>query len=369
MVKPEPQRPQFPALPRQEVRGVWMTTSDMDVLLDRDRISQAMDQLARLNFNTVYPVVWNSGYAVHPSAVARRVGSPQIYRGYQDQDPLAEIITQGHRRGLSVMPWFEFGFMVPESSELALAHPDWLSVKANGGITAPSAGGYNAWLNPLKPEVQKFITDLVMEVVNKYDVDGIQFDDHLSLPRDFGYDSYTKALYQQETGKAVPANPADEAWMRWRADKITAFVGDLHDAVKTRKPKTVFSISPNYHDFAYKFTLQDWLNWVRQDFVDEIVLQVYRDDYSSFLSILDRPEVKETQQKISTAIGILSGLPRRQIAMGQIEQQSRAAQQRGLGIAYFFFDSLWDYAPEPVAERQERFAQLFPRSAPRLAQR
>ena len=368
MVTPEPQRPKFPPLPRQEVRGVWMTTSDMDILLDRDRLSGAMAQLAKLNFNTVYPVVWNSGYALHPSSVARRVGSPQIYRGAQNQDPLAEIIYQGHRNGLSVMPWFEFGFMVPESSELALAHPDWLSVKANGDTTANSAGGENAWLNPLKPEVQKFLTDLVMEVVDKYDVDGIQFDDHMSLPRDFGYDRYTKALYKQETGKNVPSNSADQAWMRWRADKITEFIGDLHDAVKTRKPKTVFSVSPNYQDFAYKFSLQDWLNWVRKDFVDEIVMQVYRDDYSSFVQQLDRAEIKEAKQKISTGIGILSGLPRRPIPMGQIEQQSRAAHQRGLGVAYFFYESLWDDAPEPEVERKQRFAQLFPRPASRLAQ-
>lgn len=368
MAKPVPARPKFPALPRQEVRGVWMTTSDMEVMLDRDRLSDAMAKLARLNFNTVYPVVWNSGYALHPSQVTRRAGSPQIYRGVQDQDPLAEIVYQGHRNGISVMPWFEFGFMVPESSEIAMAHPDWLSVKADGGMTAPSAGGYNAWLNPLKPEVQKFITDLVMEVVNDYDVDGIQFDDHMALPRDFGYDSYTKALYLKETGKPVPANPADQAWMRWRADKITEFIGDLHDAVKTRKPRTVFSVSPNYQDFAYKFTLQDWLNWVRKDFVDEIVMQVYRDDYNSFIEQLERAEIKEVKQKISTAIGILSGLPRRQIAMGQVEQQSRAAQQRDLGVAYFFYDSLWDYAPETADERKQGFARLFPRPASRLAQ-
>ena len=368
MVVPKPQRPKFPALPRQEVRGVWMTTSDMDILLDRDRLSASMAQLAKLNFNTVYPVVWNSGYALHPSSVARRVGSPQIYRGAQNQDPLQEIIYQGHRNGLSVMPWFEFGFMVPESSELALAHPDWLSVKANGDTTANSAGGENAWLNPLHPEVQKFLTDLVMEVVDKYDVDGIQFDDHMSLPRDFGYDRYTKALYKQETGKTVPSNSADQAWMRWRADKITEFIGDLHDAVKTRKPKTVFSVSPNYQDFAYKFSLQDWLAWVRQDFVDEIVMQVYRDDYNSFVQQLDRAEIKEAKQKISTGIGILSGLPRRPIPMGQIEQQSRAAHQRGLGVAYFFYESLWDDAPEPATERKQRFAKLFPRPASRLAQ-
>ncbi len=371
-VKPtdlEPPRPKFPPLPRQEIRGVWMTTNDMEVLLDRDRLRSAVDQLARLNFNTIYPVVWNSGYALHPSQVARRVGSPQIYRGHQNQDPLADIIDQGHRDGLSILPWFEFGFMAPPTSELVMAHPDWITQKRNGETTSVSAGGEVVWLNPFRPEVQKFLTDLVMEVVNQYDVDGIQFDDHMSLPRDFGYDSYTRSLYKKETNKDVPADSADPAWVKWRADKITNFIGDLHDAVKTKKPKAILSVSPNYQDFAYRFHLQDWLNWVRKDFVDEIVMQVYRADYNSFVEMLERAEIKEVKQKISTGIGILTGLPRRPIAMAQIQQQTRAAQQRGLGVAFFFYESLWEDSPESVAERQAGFQALFPRPASRLAQR
>jgi uncharacterized lipoprotein YddW (UPF0748 family) len=221
----------------------------------------------------------------------------------------------------------------------------------------------------LRPDVQRFLTNLVMEVVNEYDVDGIQFDDHMSLPREFGYDSFTQNLYRQETGSNPPENPADEAWVKWRADKITQFVGDLHDAIKTAKPKVVFSISPNYYDFAYRLHLQDWLNWVRQDLVDEIVVQVYRTDLASFVQVLDRPEIKEAQQKVSTGIGILSGLPRRLITMTQIQQQVQAAQQRGLGIAFFYYKSMWDESPEPIADRKSGFRYLFPNPISRLASR
>jgi uncharacterized lipoprotein YddW (UPF0748 family) len=50
---------------RSEIRGVWMTTNDMTTMRDRTKLRTAMDQLKDMHFNTVYPVVWNSGYAIH----------------------------------------------------------------------------------------------------------------------------------------------------------------------------------------------------------------------------------------------------------------------------------------------------------------
>jgi uncharacterized lipoprotein YddW (UPF0748 family) len=88
------------------------------------------------------------------------------------------------------------------------------------------------WLNPFRPEVQQLITDLVLEVVRQYDAEGIQFDDHMSLPRDFGYDSFTTALYRKQTGRKPPANPDDPAWVKWRADRITSFMAQLARAVR-----------------------------------------------------------------------------------------------------------------------------------------
>ncbi|HEY9596548.1 MAG TPA: family 10 glycosylhydrolase, partial [Cyanophyceae cyanobacterium] len=230
-----------PQQPFQEIRGVWVTTNDMDILKDRPKLQESVNQLARLNFNTLYPVVWNSGYVMYESAVAQREGiQPFVYKGLQGQDLIADIITQSHRQGLLVIPWFEFGFMTPSVSELALNHPDWITQRQDGNQTWVGVAGEVVWLNPFHPDVQKFISDLVLEVVTKYDVDGIQFDDHTSLPNEFGYDSYTLALYKQETQKDAPTNPQDPEWVRWRADKITAFIAQLNQAVKARKPNAIF---------------------------------------------------------------------------------------------------------------------------------
>jgi len=351
-----------PVLPqsRSEIRGVWLTTNDADILRDRLKVQDAVAQLKLLNFNTIYPVVWNAGYTFYPSAVAQRSGIQSfVYRGLEGQDILADLAAQAHYQGLLVIPWFEFGFMAPPTSELALKHPDWLTTKQDGGQTSISAAGEVVWLNPFHPQVQQFITDLVLEIVTQYDVDGIQFDDHMSLPREFGYDRYTKALYTQETKKTPPADPADADWVRWRANKITAFMAQLNRAVKARKPGAIFSVSPNYYDFAYRLHLQDWLGWVRQNIVDELTVQVYRPNLQSFVEQISRPEIQEVQQKIPTGVGVLTGLRNNPVTMALIQAQVRAAQMRGLGVTFFYYESLWDYAPEPPAERQAGFQALF----------
>ncbi|MEC4887544.1 MAG: glycoside hydrolase family 10 protein [Scytonema sp. PMC 1070.18] len=362
--------PAIAQLARQEIRGVWITNNDFATLRDRAKAQDAIAQLRRLNFNTIYPVVWNSGYVMYPSAVAKRTGiQPFVFRGSDGRDILADLITQAHRQGLLVIPWFEFGFMAPPTSELALNHPDWLTQKRDGSETSLSAAGEVVWLNPFHPEVQKFISDLILEIVTQYDVDGIQFDDHMSLPREFGYDDYTVKLYTQETNNRPPANPQDPDWVEWRADKITTFMAQLNQAVKQRKPNAIFSVSPNYYDFAYKFHLQDWLTWVRLNIVDELIMQVYHSDVASFTAKITRPEIQETQQLISTGVGIMAGLRTKPVSIQQIKSQVHTARKRGLGVAFFYYESLWNSAPESAQERQAGFQALFPSPAVRVISR
>jgi uncharacterized lipoprotein YddW (UPF0748 family) len=353
---------------RQEIRGVWITNNDLNILKDRAKVQDAVTQLRKLNFNTIYPVVWNSGYVMYPSNVAKRLDiQPFVFRGSDGHDILADLINQAHHQNLLVVPWFEFGFMAPPTSELALNKPEWFTQKRNGSTTSISAAGEVSWLNPFHPQVQQFITDLLVELASNYDIDGIQFDDHTSLPHEFGYDKYTVTLYRQETKKNPPTDPKDPEWVSWRADRITDFMVRLNQRIKQIKPKGIFSVSPNYYDFAYKFQLQDWLQWVRANIVDELVVQVYRDNLESFTAKISHPEIQEVQEIIPTGVGIMAGLRTKPVPMQQIKSQVRAAQQRGLGVVFFYYESLWNKAPEPLGERFSGFQSLFPYPALRLA--
>ncbi len=345
----------------QEIRGVWLTTNDTDVLIDQPKLHRAIDELAELNFNTLYPVVWNGGYAFFDSGIARQTGIQHfVRRGIQDYDILAELTAEAHAQGMSVIPWFEFGFMAPATSELATLHSSWLTQKRDGSrIDMRRDGGDMVWLNPFKPEVQQFITNMLLELISRYDVDGVQFDDHLILPVEFGYDSYTRALYKQETGRDVPSDPHNPHWVKWRADKLTVFVKTLNAALKARRRNLVFSVAPNPYDFAYKAQLQDWLTWVRQGWVDELIVQIYRDNLGVFRQQLHTSSIREAQGMIPTAAGILTGLRNSPVPISLIEAKVQSARSAGIGMAFFFYESLWEDAPEPADTRQASFRNLF----------
>ncbi|MBE9114190.1 family 10 glycosylhydrolase, partial [Nodosilinea sp. LEGE 07298] len=302
------QPPAVPS-PLREMRGVWLTNVDSQVLFSTEALQSAVNRLADLNFNTLYPVVWNYGHTLYPSATAKReLGVSQHLYGdlrapgpasESDRDMMQEAIDMGHARGMAVVPWFEFGFMAPANYELYRRHPDWFTQKQTASVSAlPKAAAKPSesaklgaperlqagdlarekhranqwvaqvdeflpddvpladpgiwmegnviprrWMNPFHPQVQKFQLEIINDLVTNYEIDGFQFDDHLGLPVDFGYDPFTINLYRAEHGgQAPPSDPQDAEWMAWRANKISDFLAEVYKLVKARRPSAVVSI-------------------------------------------------------------------------------------------------------------------------------
>ncbi|NET54550.1 MAG: family 10 glycosylhydrolase, partial [Merismopedia sp. SIO2A8] len=188
----------------------------------------------------------------------------------------------------------------------------------------------------------------------------------------FGYDLFTVELYKQEhQGKSPPTDPQDTEWVRWRANKITDFLKKLFRAVKERKPNVIISISPNPQRFSYNSFLADWEQWERQGLVEELIVQIYRDNFSTFVGELEQPELTAARTHIPVGIGILSGLKKRAIPFWQIQKQVEAVRRRGFaGVSFFFYETLWNISDESWQQRQAAFGSLFPKpaQAPDLSQ-
>jgi len=357
---PQPQPPDALIRPANgnELRGVWLTNVDSDVLFSADRIEKAVKRLKRLNFNTLYPTIWNRGYTLYPSKVAEASFGVNVYPipELQNRDMLAEAIAIGHEHNFAVIPWFEYGLMTEEGSEVMRQHPEWVTTRQDGSylfLHGENDQHRLAWFNPAHPEVQKLLVDLIVEVVKKYDIDGIQLDDHFGMPPELGYDNYTLALYRKSHGgRLPPADIRDPEWMRWRARSLTNLMVKIAKAVRAVKPNCLISLSPNPKDFSYIKYLQDWYLWFSLGLIDELVVQIYRDDINNFKRELERPELQIIRQKIPVAVGILAGLRIQNIDMRQIKGQVKITRESDLdGFSFFFYESL--------GNRDASFATLF----------
>jgi uncharacterized lipoprotein YddW (UPF0748 family) len=183
------------------IRGTWITNVASDALHSKKNIRKTVRLCKKMGLNTLFVVVWNDGVTMYPSQVVEAYTGVKQDPAYKGFDPIREIVKEGHRQGLQVHAWFEFGFSYAYKDTVSpwfQINKHWQGKNKNGGLLQKN-GFY--WWNAIHPEVQQFMTDLVLEVIKKYDVDGIQGDDRLpAMPAEGGYDDFTKQLYKQETG-------------------------------------------------------------------------------------------------------------------------------------------------------------------------
>ena len=333
-----------------EVRGVWLTNVDSELLFSKESIALGMDRLASAGFNVVFPVVWNEGYTLYPSDVMEeRFGAeyridPLFAR--QGRDPLAELVVEAHRVGLEVIPWFEFGFSSSYSQgggHIIAKYPEWAARDREGRLLVKN--GFE-WMNGLHPDVQAFLIDLVLEVAKNYDVDGVQGDDRLpAMPSEGGYDEYTVAMYRNEVGDDPPANSKDSAWVQWRADRLSDFGGDLYRAVKAVDQNLVVSMSPSVYPWSLQEYLQDWPEWMARGQVDAVHPQAYRYDIAQYRSTVDdiHRYGREADSAIVLAPGVLLKSGQKFNRPAYVQEALRHDRILGLdGEVYFFYEGLFE---------------------------
>jgi uncharacterized lipoprotein YddW (UPF0748 family) len=345
----------------QELRGVWLTTTDSAVLNSRSNLQQGLQALSQLGFNTVYPVVWNQGFTLYPSPIAQDfTGSAVIPdANFNQRDTLAELIEVAKPLNFRVIPWFEYGLKAPPNAPIITRNRHLITANQQGNILQNG----NVWLNPTHPEVQQFILDLMKDVVARYDIAGVQLDDNFGLPVELGYDSFTRALYRQENQEQVmPVNPRDPARLQWLTDKITALFRRIFRVIKGQKA-CLISLSPNPLGFSRQNYAVDWRSWELDGYVEELVLQVYRDNLPAFVGELDKPEVIDARSHIPAAIGILTGLRASPVSFNQLREQVQTTRQKQFaGVSCFFHETLFyeTLSPSKLSRNLADLQALFP---------
>jgi uncharacterized lipoprotein YddW (UPF0748 family) len=279
------------AMPLTQVRGVWLTNVASTALQSRAGIQECVDLCKRIGINTIFMVTFNNTKTQFRSQVMREYFGSEIDPIYGSRDPLAELLEIAKPQGIRVVAWFEYGFASvygdPSGGKMIAQYPAWASRDLNGMITQKNSF---YWVDPFNPDVQRFYRRLITEVAERYPtLDGIQGDDRLpALPSNGGYNAAVTAQYKKETGLTAPINPTEGNWLKWRADKLTAFGTYIYKHIKSINSRMMVSMSPSSYNWSLQNYLQDWPQWVSNKQVDYIHTQLYRYNFPAYKTELDK---------------------------------------------------------------------------------
>lgn len=337
--------------PLKEFRAVKLTNVDSNVLFTDQNIADAMDYLASIGVNVVLPVVWNGAYTQYQSAVMDSIFGVPIHSQFSGRDPLARLVIEAHRVGIEVYPWFEYGFAAwysgsntPTGGHIIQKFPQWALRTSDGKIC--NKNGFD-WMSAINPDVQKFINLLVKEVITKYEVDGVEFSDRIpAMPVEGGYDSVTVALYKNEHGGSTPpVNYFDAAWMRWRADKMNKWYGEVRNIIKQKSINLFVSSSPSIYPWSYQEYLQDSKSWIDSSIADHFIPQLYRYNFNDYKFELQNAIAQVGSQKKKLFPGILMniGTGVNEYVMSADYLLNAVKENRANGVmgeAFFYYEGL-----------------------------
>ena len=283
---------QDPLLPKRECRGVWVATvknidypkrpTKWDVAL-KEEWKILLKKYKELGINTVIVQVRPAGDAIYPSELvpwSAFLTGEQGLPPDDNFDPLAFMIEEAHKNSMEFHAWLNPYRATVDLDTMLLAPNHIFHQKREWMVKY----GKRFYLNPALIEVQEHLTEVVEEIVNKYDIDAIHFDDYF-YPYGVKGETFPDSLDFANFGLGY-SNIAD--WRRQNVDNLIQKVGQ---SIKQNKSYVKFGISPfgvwrNYEDdkmgsktkagiTCYDDLYADVLKWLRRDWIDYVVPQLY----------------------------------------------------------------------------------------------
>jgi uncharacterized lipoprotein YddW (UPF0748 family) len=277
--------------PEREFRAAWIATVDnidfptrkgLPVEQQQAELIQSLELVRSLRLNAVVFQVRPQCDALYKSEIepwseflTGEMGRPQSF------DPLAFLVTEAHRRGILVHAWFNpYRALHPAATTVSEGH-----ISKRRPDLVRRYGKY-LWLDPSDREVRRYSLSVVKDVVRRYDVDGVHFDDYF-----YPYPEKDAAGVRIEF-------PDDANWQRyrngggslarddWRRKNVSDFIESVGREIKQIKPEVLYGVSPfgiwqpdpeqGIAGFnAYAELYADARKWLREGAVDYLAPQLY----------------------------------------------------------------------------------------------
>lgn len=279
--------------PAEELRGAWIARfhwASPDGDKCRARISHLLDALAENHCNAVFFQVRGEAETLYPSSL--EPWSPLVGPEGPGFDPLQFAVDEAHKRGIQLHAYVNptpLRSMDPKTPPTDKRHlwyshgPDspepWICVDQEGKPADPEY----YYLSPGIPEVHVYARKAVLDLVRRYDVDGVHFDRMRYPGSESSHDPVSERRFREQ------GNPSRKAWADWQREQLDKLANDLAAEIREEKPGVAVScaawgiynrnhiegyetFSSGYHDYC-----QDTWNWARLGAMDFLVPMIYWD--------------------------------------------------------------------------------------------
>ncbi len=279
------------AQPKYEFRGAWIatvvnidwpSTKGLSTDEQKQEFTNLLDNLQHDGINAVVVQVRPAADAFYPSQYEPW---SEYLSGVQGQapepyyDPLQFMIDEAHKRGMEFHAWinpyravFNTRTSSVASNHATRVHPDWFITYGTG-----------KYFNPGLPIVMEYVTDIVRDILHRYDIDGLHMDDYF-----YPYRIANREFPDQKTYLKYGKGMGKDEWRRSNCDSI---IKRVHDVVLDTKPGIKFGVSPfgvwrnksrdpqgsdtkagvtNYDDLY-----ADILLWLKEGWIDYVAPQLY----------------------------------------------------------------------------------------------
>lgn len=273
--------------PKREFRAAWIQIINgqfqgLSTAESQERLITHLDALKEANMNAVIFQVRGEGDAFYASNIepwSRYLTGQQGKAPSPYWDPLAFMVEECHKRGMELHAWINpYRAIMNIDKPIASTHP--YVKNPERFITY----GNQVFFDPALSENRNYITSIITDILNRYDVDAIHMDDYFYPYPKAGLEFNDNASFER-LGSAYYANKDD-----WRRDNVNLLIKQIHETVKQVKPWVKFGVSPfgiYRNELSYPYGSKtnglqnyddlyaDVLLWVNKGWVDYNIPQIY----------------------------------------------------------------------------------------------
>ena len=280
-----------------ETQALWHTPNLLFIYYDESKkegVQKFLKDVSEAGFNRVYLETNEVGTSYYNSSILtpHKIFG-QRYDEYKDY--LECFVEEAKKLNIEVIVWIQVFRAKNSGQELAPCYKEeWLSIDYYGEKCN--------FFDSTNPEVHEFLMSQFSEIVENYNVIGIEYDyirydlsnilDYPSVITDFGYTEVSinmfKKLYNysesEDIKEILKSNHSRYEWVEFKKQRITDLLISSKEKLRKIKPDLIFTAAVYYDPATINGFMQDWPKWLDEEIINFVEPMMYRKDTEYFIN-------------------------------------------------------------------------------------